>query len=232
MRHRDDALNAVDALNIKFHVKGRRRRSNACKSSIEVIKRPSNTSAPTSHRAPGIACSSTPRFSDGRSNDGIHVELMRRLRKAEKWLLAHPLYRRMSPVEIGEAMNIDEDHHGGRPKNNNSMHTLGLAVDIRYLKNPWVTSQRDNEGKLNTKRNGFPGGQSQRLAAAWWNRRNVDTAVVAQPRLGPGHDDGIGVPRDPAASNEPSGLSVSAERSRVFEDDDRASASGASIPSV
>jgi hypothetical protein len=72
---------------------------------------------------------------------GIHLELMRRLRLAEKWLQKHSLYREMSPVELGAALGIDEDHAGGRTKNNSSMHTLGLAVDIGYIKNPWVAGQ-------------------------------------------------------------------------------------------
>ena len=55
----------------------------------------------------------------------------------------------MSPVELGAAMDIDEDHHGGRTTTNNSMHTLGLAVDIRYVKNPWVAGQHGNDGKPN-----------------------------------------------------------------------------------
>ena len=84
---------------------------------------------------------------------GIHVELMRRLRQAEKWLLGQSLYKQMSPVELGAAMNIDEDHHGGRTTANNSMHTLGLAADIRYIKNPWVAGQHNNEGKPNESRN-------------------------------------------------------------------------------
>ena len=35
---------------------------------------------------------------------GIQVELMRRLRHAEKWLLGQPLYQGMSPVELGAAL--------------------------------------------------------------------------------------------------------------------------------
>ena len=84
---------------------------------------------------------------------GISVELMRHLRQAEKWLLGVPAYRNMSSVELGIVLGIDEDHHGGRSTNNSSMHTLGLALDIGYVKNPWVAGQHDNTGQPSTNRN-------------------------------------------------------------------------------
>jgi hypothetical protein len=153
VRHRDDALNAVDRRNMSFHVKGR---SKAFKRLQELYR---TDRAAFRHLGADVSPNTWYRlfvnapFLGRPSFNGIHVELMRRLRQAEQWLLAQAPYRKMSPVEIGRAMNIDEDHHGGRMANNNSMHTLGLAVDIRYLKNPWVTGQHGNDGKPNTKRN-------------------------------------------------------------------------------
>ncbi len=153
VRHRGDELNAVDALNVKFHVKGR---SKAFQRLQQVYRTDraafeqlgADVSPKTWYRlfvnAPFLGRPFT---------KGIHVELMRRLRQAEKWLLGQSLYKQMSPVELGAAMKIDEDHHGGRTTTNNSMHTLGLAVDIRYAKNPWVAGQHDNSGKLNVSRN-------------------------------------------------------------------------------
>ena len=93
----------------------------------------------------------------------------------------------MSPVELGAAMNIDEDHHGGRTTTNNSMHTLGLAADIRYIKNPWVAGQHDNEGKPNESRNNafetvtrnvsrLLGGTDEVLTAAWLHSLASDPA--------------------------------------------------------
>ena len=153
VRHRGDELNAVDALNVRFHVRGR---SKAFKRLQEVYRTDraafeqlgTDVSPKTWYRlfvnAPFLGRPFT---------KGIHVELMRRLRQAEKWLLGQSLYKQMSPVEMGAAMNIDEDHHGGRTTTNNSMHTLGLAADIRYNKNPWVAGQHNNEGKPNETRN-------------------------------------------------------------------------------
>ena len=148
VRHRGDELNAVDALNVRFHVKGR---SKAFQRLQQVYRTDraafeqlgADVSPKTWYRlfvnAPFLGRPFT---------KGIHVELMRRLRQAEKWLLGQSArIRRMSPVELGAALGIDEDHRGGRTTTNNSMHTLGLAVDIRYIKNPWVAGQHGNDGK-------------------------------------------------------------------------------------
>ena len=184
VRHRGDELNAVDALNVRFHVKGR---SKAFQRLQQVYRTDraafeqlgTDVSPKTWYRlfvnAPFLGRPFT---------KGIHVELMRRLRQAEKWLLGQSLYKQMSPVELGAAMNIDEDHHGGRTTTNNSMHTLGLAVDIRYTKNPWVAGQHDNEWKAErVQEHRVQDRHPQRIAAARWNRRSGDARMAARPRL-------------------------------------------------
>jgi hypothetical protein len=88
-------------------------------------------------------------------------------------------------------MNIDEDHHGGRTTSNNSMHTLGLAVDIRYVKNPWVAGQHDNTGKLNVSRNSafqtvtrnvsrLLDGTDEVITPAWLHGLASDTARTSE----------------------------------------------------
>jgi len=48
----------------------------------------------------------------------------------------------MTPVELGKALGFNdksEEHRGARPDATTaSMHTYGLAVDIKYSQNPWV----------------------------------------------------------------------------------------------
>ena len=184
VRHRGDELNAVDALNVRFHVKGR---SKAFQRLQQVYRTDraafeqlgADVSPKTWYRlfvnAPFLGRPFT---------KGIHVELMRRLRQAEKWLLGQSLYKQMSPVELGAAMNIDEDHHGGRTTTNNSMHTLGLAADIRYTKNPWVAGQHDNEWKTErVQEHRVQDRHSQHLAAARRSRRSGDARMAARPRL-------------------------------------------------
>ena len=149
VRHRGDSLNPADAANQKFHVRGGSKAFNRIK---EVYKNDKavfeELGADVSPKTWYCLFVNAP-FLGRPFARGIHVELMRRLRQAEKWLLGRPLYRGMSPVELGAALGIDEDHRGGRTTNNSSMHTLGLAVDIGYVRNPWVTGQHDHEGKPN-----------------------------------------------------------------------------------
>jgi hypothetical protein len=56
----------------------------------------------------------------------------------------------MTPVELGAALGVDEEHKGARPTASSaSMHTFGLAVDIKYSGNPWIVGQhvdRDSGG--------------------------------------------------------------------------------------
>ena len=71
---------------------------------------------------------------------GLHTALVRRLRAAERALLAKPAYRGMTPVALGAALGITERHGGARPTQtqSTSVHTFGLAIDIEYTANPWV----------------------------------------------------------------------------------------------
>lgn len=99
-----------------------------------------------------------------RGGVGIHLELMRRLRTAQRWLWQWSRYREMSPVELGDALlwdpaddrtphpndwtkpaapdaKLGDRHRGARPGNTGaSMHLAGLAVDLAYRANPWVGS--------------------------------------------------------------------------------------------
>jgi hypothetical protein len=142
--HRDDSLNSIDALNDRFHVKGN---SNAFKRLAEVYendKASFETIGPDASPTTWYRLFVSAPFLGRPVNRGIHIELMRRLRQAERWLLSQSPYRNLSPVQIGVALRIDEDHLGGRTKNNSSMHTLGLAVDIGSIKNPWVAGQAES----------------------------------------------------------------------------------------
>ena len=99
-----------------------------------------------------------------RWGDGIHLELMRRLRIAQRSLWTLPRYRDLSPVELGDALlwdpaddspphgtdwtqpakpdaQLGDRHRGARPAiTKPSMHLPGLAVDLAYRANPWVGS--------------------------------------------------------------------------------------------
>ena len=142
VRHRDDSLNRVDKAN-QFHVKNDSK-------AFQRIKKVYVDHASVFEE---LGSDVTPRtwfrlfvnapFLGRPITNGVHFELMRKLRRAEAWLATQRQYRDMSPVELGSALGIDEDHHGSRPlqKESSSMHTLGLAVDIGYLKNPWVAGQ-------------------------------------------------------------------------------------------
>jgi hypothetical protein len=91
-----------------------------------------------------------PTFLGHRFHNGIHVVLARKLRIAERHLLTLPSYAGLTPVELGRALGISEEHKGARPTAATaSMHTFGLAVDIRYGGNPWIAGQhvdRDASG--------------------------------------------------------------------------------------
>jgi hypothetical protein len=144
VRHRDRSLNATDQGNVAFHV------VNKTKAYQRVAD------AYRKHRSEFAALGSdltpanwyylfvSPPFLGRPINWGVSIELMRRLRLGERWLSSQPRYADLSPAEIGGLLGLDEDHAGGRHKNNTSMHTLGLAVDIGYIKNPWVAGQHDS----------------------------------------------------------------------------------------
>ncbi len=83
-----------------------------------------------------------PSFLGWRFRAGVHLLLVRRLRMAEQWLLSLPSYQGSTPVELGRALGFDErteEHKGARPTTlTASMHTYGLALDVRYTSNPYV----------------------------------------------------------------------------------------------
>ena len=82
------------------------------------------------------------RFLFGGTPRGVHLSFMRKLRTAERALLAQSKFSAMTPVELGRALGFSatsEEHKGARPdRPTTSMHTYGLAVDIKYTGNPWV----------------------------------------------------------------------------------------------
>ena len=77
-------------------------------------------------------------------NRPIHVYFARKLRQAERWLLSQTRFAGKTPADLARLLDIDEIHRGGRKKaGSNSIHTLGLAVDIKYLGNPHIGDYRD-----------------------------------------------------------------------------------------
>jgi hypothetical protein len=74
---------------------------------------------------------------------------VRKLRAAERDLLAQDRFRCMTPVQLGKALGFDdksEVHRGARPDASTaSVHTYGLALDIKYAGNPFVQGARFTE---------------------------------------------------------------------------------------
>ena len=80
---------------------------------------------------------------------GIHLVLLKRLRRAQSALMSLPAYANLSPAELGKALGLEEEHKGARPGNADwSMHLFGLAIDIGYTRNPWLTNPRRDTAKL------------------------------------------------------------------------------------
>jgi subtilisin family serine protease len=73
-----------------------------------------------------------------KEHHGLHVLFVRRLRQAERYLLTLHEFRDKTPAALGEALGLTEAHAGMRAAQTGSMHTLGLAIDIEYLANPWI----------------------------------------------------------------------------------------------
>ena len=91
---------------------------------------------------------------------GVHLVLMRQLRKAQRHLMSLPQYRGLTPVELGDRLlwdPIDDppprpteptepdaqfgDRHRGMRRSadiTTPMHPAGLAIDLAYRSNPWV----------------------------------------------------------------------------------------------
>jgi hypothetical protein len=72
--------------------------------------------------------------------NGIHAVLAKKLRIAERHLLAQPAFQGKTPAALGQQLRIVEEHRGARPDQttSKSVHTAGLAVDINYIGNPWI----------------------------------------------------------------------------------------------
>ena len=90
-----------------------------------------------------------PTFLGWRFTAGAHLLLVRKLRTAERDLLSQDRFRCMTPVQLGTALSFDdtsEVHRGARPDASTaSMHTYGLALDIKYAGNPFVQGARFTE---------------------------------------------------------------------------------------
>ncbi len=147
VRHRDGSLNAVDVLNASYHAKGNSKAYQRVKEVYRTDRAAFDALGSDVTPANWYYLFVDAPFLGVPFVKGVHLELMRRLRLAERWLLSLPAYRGMSAAELGAALGIDEEHHGGRTTANNSMHTLGLAVDVGYVRNPWVAGQHDAKGK-------------------------------------------------------------------------------------
>lgn len=147
VRHRDKALNATDSKNIGYHVGGNYKAYRRIKEVYRSQRPLFDALGADVTPANWFYLFANPPFLGRPFRSGVHIELVRRLRLAEAWLMAQPQYRGMSPVQIGAALGIDEEHAGGRQNATSSMHTLGLAVDIGYVKNPWVAGQHGNAGR-------------------------------------------------------------------------------------
>ena len=87
----------------------------------------------------------SPSFLGRTVKNGIHMLLARKLRHAEKYLLSLPAYQGLPPAALGRALGIREEHKGARPTKTQgkSMHLFGLALDVNYTGNPWVSGARD-----------------------------------------------------------------------------------------
>lgn len=147
VRHRGGALNSVDVSNVAYHTGTDGKGESEAYKRIKAVYRATPTvfqSLGTDVQPKTWYCLfTTPPFLGRTFGNGIHLELLRRLRRGERWLMQQRQYRDLDPVELGRALGIDENHGGGRMKEKTgaSMHTFGLAVDIGYVANPWVAGQ-------------------------------------------------------------------------------------------
>jgi hypothetical protein len=70
---------------------------------------------------------------------GIHLILLKRLRRAQHVLMSWPAYANLSPAELGQALGLKEEHKGARPGEAHwSMHLFGLGIDISITRNPYL----------------------------------------------------------------------------------------------
>jgi hypothetical protein len=147
-------LNRVDAANHRYHSGQDGAGKSAAYQRLESVYRTHQAEfqsvAPDLTPATWYLHFVNPPFLGRPFRNGIHLELIRRLRAAEARLNRMSAYASMSPVELGAALGVDEDHGGGRmnSKTSSSMHTFGLAADIGYIKNPWVPGRKAPPGGI------------------------------------------------------------------------------------
>ncbi|MDN3514161.1 MAG: hypothetical protein NG747_07155 [Candidatus Brocadia sp.] len=80
---------------------------------------------------------------------GIHLVLLKRLRRAQQFLMNLLAYENLSPAELGKVLGLEEEHKGARPgAATRSMHTFGLAIDISYTHNPWLSNPERDTSKI------------------------------------------------------------------------------------
>jgi hypothetical protein len=82
-----------------------------------------------------------PTFLGRTFNNPVHYTFIVKLRQAEQALHRNPRYAGMSPVELGAALSITEGHKGGRTGTDGGMHSIGLAVDLNYVGNPYILGE-------------------------------------------------------------------------------------------
>ncbi len=145
------SLNKVDEANVDFHVKKKSAAFRRLGETYKLDPAPFKALGEDVNPENWYYLFANPPFLGQPFQKGVHIELIRRLRMGERWLLSQPQYSLLSPAQLGAALSIDEPHKGGRVRPNDadsqSMHTFGLAVDIAYKKNPWVAGQHGSPGR-------------------------------------------------------------------------------------
>ena len=119
---------------------------------------------------------------------GIHLVLLKRLRQAQRFLMGLPAYENLSPAELGKVLGLEEEHKGARPgAATRSMHTFGLAIDISYTHNPWLSNPERNTARIaeiTRRASQFIGGKPRSqpgITASWLHQLAVqrqDTAEI------------------------------------------------------
>ena len=119
---------------------------------------------------------------------GIHLVLLKRLRQAQRFLMGLPAYENLSPAELGKVLGLEEEHKGARPgAATRSMHTFGLAIDISFTHNPWLSNPERNTARIaeiTRRASQFIGGKPRTqpgITASWLHQLAVqrqDTAEI------------------------------------------------------
>jgi hypothetical protein len=119
---------------------------------------------------------------------GIHIVLLKKLRRAQGALMRLPAFDGLSPAELGRVLGIEEEHKGARPTSPDwSMHLFGLGIDIGYTRNPWLSNPRRDTAKIAAitlraaRLVGSPGAGSRGISARWLHDVTVaqrDSAAI------------------------------------------------------